>query len=483
MHKIYNGHTNSLHSASYEKRKMIVSPTIRVLKNIFSLIVLVICACCLSSCQNSGDELKNALDEDNTILCEAYESERIIEQTYEIMRSSYLWRDYARSRSVDPACYGGAQVKEFVKLLQSPEDRFTFIITAEESGFLQGRSQDPGLMMRYLGDTLWVAFVEPNSIAKEEGLERGQWIKSVTPQGESELIVTPAPEAYKGSTRAFSASIGSIKVEISGCLKDIRLAPTSYDLRPVFLSKILSVGAEKVGYLVLTNFFGADTYKYLNGAFERYRSEGVEHLVIDFRYNRGGLLGIAKDLLNQIYNPGNPEIMYRLSHHPSHRHLDKIVHFSENQPALNPTHVYFLIHRATASASELVINALKPFANISIFTIGETSRGKNVGSYVRLLPDSRNYTHSFFPISFRLANKDDESDYANGFTPDFRRYDDVRHVLGDPKEAMLAAALHYVRYGSFRPPPNAASKELEKEGALIDTRQISKHPTGLYIRK
>ena len=88
------------------------------------------------------------------------------------------------------------------------------------------------------------------------------------------------------------------------------------------------------------------------------------------------------------------------------------------------TKVYILTANGTASASELVINGLKP--HISVVQIGDVTVGKNVGSVT--LYDSPNFSdknrnpnhkYAMQPIVLKIVNSVGFGDYFNGLQPDF----------------------------------------------------------------
>jgi carboxyl-terminal processing protease len=105
--------------------------------------------------------------------------------------------------------------------------------------------------------------------------------------------------------------------------------------------------------------------------------------------------------------------------------------------------------RSSASASELVINGLRPF--IPVVVIGDNTYGKPVGQYGIEFCDK-----VLAPVAFSLVNADGQGDYFNGIAPDCAAADDVEHDLGERDEASLAEALHYVRTGSCSVPSETA---------------------------
>jgi hypothetical protein len=103
--------------------------------------------------------------------------------------------------------------------------------------------------------------------------------------------------------------------------------------------------------------------------------------------------------------------------------------------------VFVLTSSGTCSASESVINGLSPF--VEVVRIGGTTCGKPYG-----FSGKDNCGTSYFPIEFQGTNAAGFGDYADGFAPSCTVSDDLAHELGDPNEAMLAAALAYQATGS-----------------------------------
>src|SRR5690606_40452141 len=83
--------------------------------------------------------------------------------------------------------------------------------------------------------------------------------------------------------------------------------------------------------------------------------------------------------------------------------------------------LFILTSDNTASASEMIINGLKPYLN-EVVLIGDTTYGKNVGSFTiydspNFGPNNINPNHNVAiqPITLLIFNKNDESDYVAGF--------------------------------------------------------------------
>jgi C-terminal processing protease CtpA/Prc len=123
--------------------------------------------------------------------------------------------------------------------------------------------------------------------------------------------------------------------------------------------------------------------------------------------------------------------------------------------------VYVLTTGSTASASELVINGLRPY--IDVVLVGGTTRGKNEFSLTMVddpdrdgapfiyTPDRINQINpenswAIQPLVGRNANALGFFDYTSGFTPDIELLEDLENLgtLGDPSEPLLARALQEI---------------------------------------
>ncbi|HEY6914349.1 MAG TPA: S41 family peptidase, partial [Paludibacter sp.] len=108
----------------------------------------------------------------------------------------------------------------------------------------------------------------------------------------------------------------------------------------------------------------------------------------------------------------------------------------------NLQRIFFLTGRGTASASEMVINGLKPF--LPCVLIGDTTVGKNVGSTLVNDDENKKNQWAFMPIILKYFNKDHQSDFTKGFVPNFLEMDDYSYDLGDIQEGLLAKAISQI---------------------------------------
>ncbi len=145
------------------------------------------------------------------------------------------------------------------------------------------------------------------------------------------------------------------------------------------------------------------------------------------------------------------QVEYTFEYNANNSFRNRTVFFRNRAQALDLRRIFFIVTESSASASELVINSLRPY--IDVVLVGATTFGKPVGQL--------GYTFCekiLRPVSFSLANADGFDDYFDGFAPDCTAADDLDHALGDPVEASLAETLFYVENGSCSVPAAARQK-------------------------
>jgi carboxyl-terminal processing protease len=179
----------------------------------------------------------------------------------------------------------------------------------------------------------------------------------------------------------------------------------------------------------------------LSAAFGRFAEAGVDELVLDMRYNGGGLLSVAQHLGGLIGGAGTSgQPFVRFVHNDKQSARNSTLTFPQPANALGVSRLVVIATRSSASASELVINALRPFMEVVV--VGERTYGKPVGQYGFDFCDK-----TLFPVAFSTKNARDEGDYFGGIPADCAAPDDYAHAFGDPSEGSLSAALGFIATG------------------------------------
>jgi C-terminal processing protease CtpA/Prc len=241
--------------------------------------------------------------------------------------------------------------------------------------------------------------------------------------------------------------------------KTVSLTKTVVAENPILINKVIVNGTHKIGYLMYNGFYAAYDIK-LNEAFASLKAEGITDFVLDLRYNGGGSVQTATRLASMITGQytgqvfakqqWNPKInSYFESNNPDalkNYFIDKIDVTAIN--SLNLSKIYILTTKGTASASELVINGLKPY--MTVVQIGDITTGKNVGSVTlydspTFGKENRNPDHRYAmqPIVLKIVNADNFGDYFNGLIPNFQLKEDFSNldILGESTEPLLRTAI------------------------------------------
>jgi len=232
------------------------------------------------------------------------------------------------------------------------------------------------------------------------------------------------------------------------------LTKVTYTENPVHRTEILNVGTTTIGYLMY-NGFKANFNDALNNAFSEFKSANINELVIDLRYNGGGSIQTAVYMGSMVTGQFTGDVYSKLFYNENLQDSNTDFLFTNSIEgigainSLNLSKVYVLTtNRRTASASELVINSLKPY--IDVVVIGENTVGKTQASIT--IYDSPNltfenvnpnHTYAMQPLVANSVNVNDQLVPSNGLIPDIelREISFELGILGDVNEPLLAAAI------------------------------------------
>jgi C-terminal processing protease CtpA/Prc len=356
------------------------------------------------------------------------------EWVYDTMEYAYLFRtELAPKDTVDFEAFETPEV--LLAALRVSPDRWSRVSDKEKSDalFMEGKTIGTGLLTKWTeDDTLRVAFIYPESPAEQAGIARGDTIVSVNGTPALDRVSLPWGENEPGV-------VESIEVLPLGAAADA--TPTAIDLTrdwftiaTVPQTAVIDAQGTKVGYLHFKSFV-EPSIDALNEAFAEFQAQGVTRVVVDMRYNGGGLVKVARHLMHLLAGANNAgEVAYRVVYNDNLQEANATHDFQAIERSIALDRVVFITTGSTASASELVINAVRPWVDVTI--VGTTTAGKPVGS------NSFEFCEKLlYPISFKLVNADDEGEYFDGLTPDCEAADDLDHPLASPEEGALAVSL------------------------------------------
>ncbi len=380
-------------------------------------------------------------------------------------------------------------------------DRFS-TITSDYSvleGILSGTTKNSGMDygLRYkLGSSTvifgWVRYVLPNSDAANKGIQRGDLFSGV-----DGVLLTVDNYRELLAAENFTLSMADYdNGNITPNGETIALLKTVISENPVYRSTIIPQGSNRIGYLMYNGFY-PNYESYLNQAFADLKAQNITHFVLDLRYNSGGSIATATKLASMITGQFTGEVFAKEQWNPKvqayyedenpenlRNYFTSKLHSETPISSLNLSKIYILTSPSTASASELVINGLKPF--IEVVQIGDKTTGKNVGSIT--LYDSPSFsrkdrsskhTYAMQPIVLKVVNADDFGDYFNGISPDYMLQENLGNlgVLGDPTENLLSTALQIIGSSNRR---TSTQPEIT---ARFSDRSLSAFGSEMYSEK
>ncbi|PWS28539.1 hypothetical protein DHW03_01395 [Pedobacter yonginense] len=420
---------------------------------------------------------------------------------YLYAKQTYFWNVGMPSYDAfNPRKYSSSeQVVSAIRGLASNggKDKYSFIDDGSVAGQLGGVGGDYGFSANFdSSNLLRIKYVYANSPSATANLKRGYTIMRIN--GSPVSRATQADVDFLNA--AIFGSNPSITLTVEKTDKtvfEVTVNRGVYAINPVLYTNTYTVGAKKVGYIVF-NSFTTNAATLLDNAFTKFTTDGITELVVDLRYNGGGSVNTAEILTNLIAPAAQTgKVMYTTYYNQTMQDaqatilqnqkfyaqgtdgVTRLYSFFDysfkptmaagNQEsfkkrgALNISRVYFIVTGSTASASELVINNLKPVMDVKL--IGRKTYGKPVGFFAIRI----NKSDLYIP-QFQTKNSVNFGDYFDGMTVDKDLVDDLTKDFGDPSESLLAQALYYTANGSFTSylKDNSISSTSAANRAVID---------------
>ena len=402
----------------------------------------------------------------------------------------------------DPTAFFNA-----LRIDNGPIDRFSVIYSDYTvlQNLLQGESQTNGIKygLNYkTGSSTdifgWVKYVMPGTDAASKNIHRGMIFYAV--DGVS-LTVDNYTQLLGSSTYTMNfADYDNGNITPNG--NSVSLTKSDYTENPVYMASVIptSDGIHRIGYLVYNGFY-SNYETQLNTAFGNLKNANITDLVLDLRYNPGGSIATATRLGSLITGQFNGQVFAKqqwnakmqneISQNNPNDLLNLFTNTTASGAALNSlslSKVYILTSNKTASASELVINCLKPY--ITVVQIGDVTIGKNVGSIT--LYDSPtfgftdvnpNHKYAMQPIVLKVTDKNNFGDYQAGLNPDYSLVEDLGNLstLGNTNEPLLSAAISHIMAGN-KMSPQIPSKVFQSFNPDSPENQmyLEKVPAGLH---
>lgn len=439
-------------------------------------------------------------------------TEKLLDSLYVYCNEAWLWQKHLPSykasnirsyTNIDRALYnllGNVTNPEngvaFEKKISPTHLKYSYVIPKDvssgkiASSFFQEYQQGFGFTVGEVNNEVRVVAVIRNSPAYKAGIKRGDKIIRVDSfKIKNSTDITNRLKNHTVKLAFKSSNTATVFTK--------KLTKASFFNNPIYTHKIITQPNAKFGYLAYGSFTNNTTTKSeLETIFSNFSKKGVSKLIVDLRYNQGGYVSSARYLANLIaptslngkkmysehYNQlmqqkeatilknqpyfdanGNP--VYRNNKRATYFDVDYSVasntYTFEKKGNLEVDHIYIITSNKTASASEMLINILKPYTKVTL--IGTKTHGKPVGFLGINLNNYKVYLSSFL-----IKNAKGNSEYFEGFKPNIYAEDDITKNFGSINENCIQKIINKAEEHSL----NAQGKIINKPIILMNDNQL-----------
>ena len=375
----------------------------------------------------------------------------------DVLNEWYLFPDLLAT-NVNAANY--TDIQDYIDALVAParaqsKDRFfTYITSIEEENDLIQNGSSAGFGIRLGYDTsanrVFVLEAFEAGTGFQAGMDRGTELLTIGGQSVASLMSSGGPQAVinalgpsdPGLSRSFTFRTRE------GTERNANISKTEFSLDPIsdrYGVKILNDGTGPVGYINLRTFIVQDAGPQLRTAFQQFKNQGITKVILDLRYNGGGLVSVAELLGDLMAADKSGQVFSKTVLRPSKSSENEVDRFTAQSEAISATKIAVIGRGGTASASELVTNSFIPYLGNNLALVGTNTFGKPVGQFAfdRSACDDR-----FRAVAFKTTNANDQGEYFTGLASVVQRTcaanDGIFEALGDPNETSISAALDFL---------------------------------------
>ena len=379
----------------------------------------------------------------NTPLCQRSD---VNARLYCAMQQDYLWyRDMPTG--INPDNYSSPSA--MLQAVLAPQDRYSFVLTRQEyeDRFINATFFGYGFSsVRADGNSvLQIAYVFDDGSAAQSGLRRGDKIIQIEGVSVAEWLrrldngTASADDIYGPNEAGVVRNFVWRKPDGTTMAADLIKAAVTTNT--VLHRSVRQQQDKRIGYLVFNSFIELSETE-LEQAFSFFAGQNINELVLDLRYNGGGLIRVANQLSTQIASTavtGQTFVKYRYNDKNTARNNSVLFAAGAGETLLSLDRLFVLTGSGSCSSSELVINSLAPF--IDVVQIGEATCGKPVGQQPAPIGD-----YVLFAINFQTVNAQDQGDYFNGLTPECAVTPAILGDWGVETDPLYAEALAYISH-------------------------------------
>lgn len=362
---------------------------------------------------------------------------RVKEFIYGVMQEWYLWNNSLPT--LDVTQYTNPQ--NLVINMRHELDKWSFIDKTEtvNAVFQEGEEFGFGFHLGWdsYQNSLRVMFAYENTTAYKMGVRRGWNLLEI--DGIHVFNIDDFSPFFDNNPRTMKFKF----LNLSGEEVILPLINETYNKNGVMHQSTYSVNSKTVGYMVYHSFLGYSEVD-LKSAISYFKNEGIDDFIIDLRFNQGGYISLTK-YLSDIVAPQSADkgLFFEMKHNADRsEEFDTSYSFNIANNNLGLERIFFFTNKYTASASELLINGLKP--HYEVITVGDSTYGKPVAMYGFEYED-----WLFYPVTAKSVNANGYGDYFGGILPDYLVVDNFYYDWGDTQDPLLAKTLNYIESGIF----------------------------------
>lgn len=268
---------------------------------------------------------------------------------------------------------------------------------------------------------------------------------------------------------------------------NVNIAAVEMNINPIQQYKVININDKIIGYFLYDSFTAKDSIE-LRGVIESFKTDGITDMILDLRYNPGGYVSTCADLASMIAPASALDDIFltqqwndAFTQYFTYYYGSNSEYFKSYFPVpkvnLNLSKLVVITSGRTASASEALINGLKPYMQVAI--VGDTTVGKYTGATLLYDESSAVNKWGVYLIINKIGNADGVTDFVNGFAPDYLVEDDYTTPLGDENEPLLAKALEVITGIPVKSTPVSFSNKpfslfyehwFERDGMMISNR-------------
>ncbi|MBO4841892.1 MAG: hypothetical protein J5478_00775 [Bacteroidales bacterium] len=428
----------------------------------------------------------------------------------EYMDVYYYWQAEVKSRNAAYKPYD-YEIYDFFDALLDNRDHWSWMCDKEyyvssETGVYNGTWGVSLAQPVEFGDYgIRIRYMYPGSPFEQFGVTRGAWLRRINGYDISSID-------SQEDLNYFNNNYGKTPQTFTFRLVDGRdttftvAKAASLATRPGLITHVFQPGdvpglSEPVGYFHYLSFL-ANFLDDIDNAMKTFHEAGVKKAIIDLRYNGGGDSRASQRLIDYLAPKSAEGKPYVIRHHNSYMQSLSNSYSDEKNTysiisSLRPDDadsravwdkvypnrldldaIYFITGEGSASASEMVMNGLRPYFGDKLQMVGDTTYGKPNGMYVFIYPggdddydrfyadDFSKLKWVFLPICFYNMNSELEAIPDHGFAPNNRRPDDVYHDFG-ASEDLINACLTRIATGSYPALKNVSTKAAGRRGVRI----------------